>query len=282
MPQYSVITPAHRAKDTIAASVNSLLRQDLQDWELLVISDDGTDYAEVLEASEIADPRIRHLDTGAIGSGSSNARNTGLEAASADWIAILDADDLMLPGKLTALQIALEAHPLVSTGLSVMDASGHQLRTVGIGPDQMLKPADYKFTCFSMDSMIAYDRRQGDPRYDVDLPCLTDLDLILKLFAGRDHCLHLGGAWHAYVKQPVSISNGPGTSKRMVETKLKMLERLKSGQYPMLDPEGPAGFIRFLECSLEAERSYEQELKANPSLLFEDHIEPFLKASVTS
>lgn len=282
MPRFSVIMPAFKAQKTIAATVRSLLVQDVTDWELLVISDDGADYDAELADHRIADPRIRHLSTGALGTGSSNARNVGLDAACADLIAILDADDLMMPGKLTVMAKALEMHPLVSTGLSVTDSAGKPLRTVGVGPDQDLSPAAYKFTCFSMDSMIGYDRRQGDPRYDATLPCLTDLDLILKLFATRSHCFHLGAAWHVYVKQAVSISNGPGASDKMAETKSLLLERLRTGHYPMCDGQGADGFIRFLTLSLRAEADFGRALNADPCVLFEDHIEPFLKASVTS
>lgn len=282
MPHFSIIMPAFRAQTTIATSIGSLLGQDFADWEAMVISDDGTDYAAVLASKGISDTRIRLLSTGATGTGSSNARNVGLEAATADHIAILDADDLMVPGKLTALAEALKTHTLVSSGLSVTDAAGNQLRTVGVGPDKILAPAAYKFTCFSMDSMIAYDRRLDDPRYDAGLPCLTDLDLILKLFATRTHCFHLGAAWHVYVKQTMSISNGPGTSAKIAATKLLMLDRLRDGHYPMLDDQGPAGFIAFLRLSLKAEQNFGEALAGDPALLFEDHIEPVLRASVTS
>lgn len=282
MPHFSVIMPAYKAELTIGQSISSLLQQDLADWELMVISDDGTDYEAVLAGENISDQRIRYLTTGATGTGSSNARNVGLDAATSDLIAILDADDLMMPGKLTAMSAALAQSSMVSTGLSVTDAAGQELRAVGVGSDKILSPADYKFTCFSMDSMIAYDRRHGDPRYDATLPCLTDLDLILKLFATRKTCRHLGDAWHAYVKQASSITNGPGTSARIAATKVLMLDRLRAGHYPMLDQSGPEGFIRFLNLSLQAEKTYGPALEADPTLFFEDHIEPLLSTSVTS
>lgn len=282
MPFFSIIMPAYRAQNTITGSIRSLLAQDFSDWEVMVIADDGGDYEEMLERQGITDPRIRHISTGEVGSGSSHARNAGLDVASADRIAILDADDWMMPGKLSAMAEALDTHGMVSTGLSVTDADGLELRTVGTGPDRLLAPADYKFTCFSMDSMIAYDRRQGDPRYDRDLPCLTDLDLILKLFATRSACWHLGQAWHVYVKQPVSITNGPGASARIARTKVRMLERLRAGHYPMWNEGEPDGFIRFLELSLQAEKNFGAALSANPSILFEDHVEPVLMAAMTS
>lgn len=274
----SVVMPAFRAGATVAASVSSLLAQEHRAWELLLVADDGADYEAVLGRAGIADPRIRHLSTGRVGSGSSAARNEGLDAARTHWVAMLDADDRFAPGKLAALAAALPAHPLVSTALRVTDAAGATLRHVGTGPDRDLPAAGYKRVNISMDSMIGFDRRAGDPRYDESLPCLTDLDFVMRLFAAVPACRHLGAPLHDYVKQEVSISNGPGVAARMVATKRLLLGRLEAGDYGFAAPGAAAGFIGFLGRSLEAEESYEAALAARPGLLFEDHLEGFLGA----
>jgi glycosyltransferase involved in cell wall biosynthesis len=270
---FSIVMPAYRATETIHASVRSVLAQEFGHLEVLIISDDGIDYEAVLWG--LTDPRLRFLSTGGMGTGSANARNVGLDAAQMDMIAILDADDRFLPGKLSRFAEALKSHALVSCALSVTSADGTPLRTVGAGMDKVLTGADYKTVNISMDSMIAYDRRVADPRYDRDQPCLTDLDLLLKLFAGVQSCFHIGVPLHQYVKQSVSISNGPGVAERMIDTKKLILGRLGAGTYG-LSAEAASGFARFLETSLEAEKSYEAALSARPGLLFEDHLEAFL------
>ncbi|WP_127145073.1 glycosyltransferase family 2 protein [Pelagibacterium montanilacus] len=273
----SVVMPAYRARPTIARAVKSLLDQTHTAFELVVVSDDGVDYAAVLEDAGIADPRIRHVSTGAVGSGSPPARNLGLEHARHDLCAILDADDRFAPQKLALMVPAALEHGLASCALTITDATGRPLRTVGAGPDRLLGPGEYKFTNLSMDSMLVYDRRRADPRFDPALPCMTDLDFLLRLFAGIARCLHLGSPLHDYVKLPVSVSNGPGVAARMIGAKTLIRERLAAGAYRLADPDGIAGMDRFLAISLAAERSFDAAAVPQPAL-FEDHLEPMLSA----
>lgn len=268
--------PAFRAEATIAASVASVLTGDFADFEILIIADDGTDYRKHLDEEGLTDPRLRFLSTGGSGTGSSRARNVGLDAAQSRYIAILDADDLFLKEKLAQIAPVVRTHGFVSTALDVRNAERGHLRYVGAGDDRLLTAAAYKFTNLSMDSMIAYDRHVADPRYDEGQDCLTDLDLVLKLFGSFDACFHLGTPLHAYVKQGLSISIGAGASDRYLRMKRIMIGRLMEGHYPMRDRDGAAGFFRFLEASLRAERDFAIAQGKTPGLIFEDHLEAYL------
>ena len=272
----SIIMPAFRAEQSIAGAVASVLAQTHADWELLVIADDDKDYAAVLAKAGIADARIRHFATGATGSGSSPTRNVGLDKARYAIAAMLDADDRMLPDKLARALPHLAAHGIVSTALRVETADRYFLRTVGEGPDRVLDPGSYKFVNLSMDSMLVYDRTRADPRYDPSFPCLTDIEFLLKLWAGSRTVYHLGTPLHVYAKQPVSISNGPGAGAAMIATKKRLLAALAAGSYPLADESGRTGLMDFYRRSLLAEDSYGARLAERPGLLFEDHLEPLL------
>ncbi len=78
------------------------------------------------------------------------------------------------------------------------------------------------------------------------------------------------------------MSNGPGVTEKMIRSKREMLRRLETGFYPMADPAGPAGMAAFLRISLRAEETYPAAVAAKPGLLFEDHLEPLLRAVSTS
>ena len=273
----SIIMPAFRAEATIPRAVASALAQTYPHFELIIVSDDGADYEAVLGRSGIADPRIRHLDSGLCGGGSPPARNVGLDAARHRIAAILDADDAYKPEKLATMVPLALLHGLASCALDVTLSGGTHLRHVAKGEDRLLTPGAYKFTNFSMDSMLVHDRRRADPRYDPGLPCMTDLDFLLKIFATVPACFHLGTPLHDYVKMPVSVSNGPGVTERMIATKHRLRRRLAEGFYPLADPTGIAGLDRFLAISLEAEQSYAPRPGANPPELFEDHLEPRLR-----
>ncbi len=272
----SIVVPAFRAEASLKRAVTSALVQTHRNWELIVVADDAADYEAVLGREGISDQRIRFLATGNVGSGSPPARNLGLEAAQHRYAAILDADDAFFPEKLARCLPLLKEHAIISCALQVADERMTPLRTVGEKRDGILEVGAYKFTNISMDSMLVYDRRVADPRFDAGFPCLTDIDFLLKLFAHSDHVYHLGTPLHYYVKQKDSISNKPGASAVMVETKNRLLALLERGAYPLAEEAGRAGLIAFYRQSLKAEETYASLLAAKPDLLFEDHLETHL------
>src|SRR3569833_1067539 len=270
----SVITPAYKAERWIVACVKSVLAQTWQDWEHVIISDDGTDYGAFLAKAGVHDRRLKFLSSGTVGGGASRARNVALDAITTEYAAILDADDRFKPGKLAHAVDALQHHAFVSVALDEFDETDLRLRLVGVGPDKALSPALYKWTCLSMDSMILWDRRKTDARYALEHTTMTDQELMLQLYRTVPASYHLGTPLHDYLKLSVSMSNGPGVTEKMIRSKREMLRRLETGQYTMADPAGPAGMAAFLRLSLRAEEPYPAAAAAPPGLLFADPLEP--------
>ena len=125
----SVVIPAYRAQATIARAVESVLAQSVSDWEGVVVSDDGADYAAVLRTAGIADERLRFASTGGVGSGCHRARNTGLAAARGHFITALDADDLLLPGHLETLRpIAAKSGAAFANVRVIAEAGGAEIQ----------------------------------------------------------------------------------------------------------------------------------------------------------
>lgn len=89
--------PAYNAARTISMAIESVLKQNYPQWELLVINDGSNDATEEIVQSYL-DPRIRLIQQRQ--QGVSAARNKGLQEALGSWIAFLDADDLWLSHKL--------------------------------------------------------------------------------------------------------------------------------------------------------------------------------------
>ncbi|HTJ56030.1 MAG TPA: glycosyltransferase family A protein [Devosiaceae bacterium] len=278
----SVVMPAYRAEPYIAGAVRSVLAQTFSNWLLVIVSDDGEDYEAVLAAEGIADRRCRFVSSGGIKSGVSAAKNAGFDAVTTNYVAILDADDRFKPQKLELVAKALAEHAIVSTALDVTDVAGRSLRHVGVGPDRVLTAGRHKWTNISMDSMIAWDRRRVDGRGDPTLPNMTDLDFLMRLYRTSATSFHIGAPLHEYVKQPNSASNAAGFTERMLTAKQMLRDGMAKGDYPMADPGAVAGLDAFLEVSMEAERRYPEALGKSPGLLFEDHLEPLLRASATS
>ncbi|MCJ0741622.1 glycosyltransferase family 2 protein [Pedobacter montanisoli] len=100
-PLVSIITPCYNSADFITATLNSVLEQSYQNWELIVIDDQSKDNTcELVEAFSKQQPKIRLIKLEKNG-GVANARNVGLEAANGKYIAFLDSDDIWLGEKLT-------------------------------------------------------------------------------------------------------------------------------------------------------------------------------------
>ena len=97
-PKVSVILPVHNRADVLGRAIDSVLAQELGEFELLVIDDGSTDESLTV-ARSFADPRIRIVELGE-NRGGNVARNAGIRAAQAPLIAFLDSDDRYLPNKL--------------------------------------------------------------------------------------------------------------------------------------------------------------------------------------
>jgi glycosyltransferase involved in cell wall biosynthesis len=104
----SVVVPAHNAETYIEAAVRSALSSDLPALEVLVV-DDGSADRTVEIVRGIGDPRVVLVEIAASG-GAARPRNVGIARARAPYIALLDADDLLKPGKLSTAVAALERH----------------------------------------------------------------------------------------------------------------------------------------------------------------------------
>jgi glycosyltransferase involved in cell wall biosynthesis len=92
-PLVSVIVPVHNRGSMIELAVNSVLRQGIQDIEVLIVDDASTDDTRsIVRALEKIDNRVRLIEHDC-NKGAQAARNTGIRNASGDWIAFLDSDD---------------------------------------------------------------------------------------------------------------------------------------------------------------------------------------------
>jgi glycosyltransferase involved in cell wall biosynthesis len=106
----SILLPYRDAAGTLDAAVNSLVAQDLADWELLLIDNGSTDEGPATARRWAAhDPRIRLLHEPR--TGIAHALNTGLGSAGGAYIARMDADDVCHPERLAKQAAYLDTHP---------------------------------------------------------------------------------------------------------------------------------------------------------------------------
>ncbi len=142
----SVVIPAYNAGKYIGRAIDSVLAQTHQADEIIVVDDGSTDNtAEAVQSYGEKIHFIRQENAGA-----SVARNTGIEAATGEWIAFLDADDEWLPDKLKLQTEHLRRNPdlMWTTGNFIRcycdknqqqdDLSGERLRNAkaAMGPKE--------------------------------------------------------------------------------------------------------------------------------------------------
>ena len=103
----SVVIPAYNAEKFMARSIDSLLAQTRPVDEIIVVDDGSTDgTAEVIQ---YYGGKVRYIYQD--NAGVSTARNTGIHAASGDWVAFLDADDTWRPEKTQIQTDLLKRNP---------------------------------------------------------------------------------------------------------------------------------------------------------------------------
>tara|TARA_R110002049_G_scaffold282197_2_gene461999 strand:- start:565 stop:1506 length:942 start_codon:yes stop_codon:yes gene_type:complete len=89
-PKFSVVIPLYNKQDHIITSVESVLLQSFDNFEILVVDDGSTDNS-CAKLENITDPRLKilHKSNGGV----SSARNMGIKHAQGEYVAFLDADD---------------------------------------------------------------------------------------------------------------------------------------------------------------------------------------------
>jgi glycosyltransferase involved in cell wall biosynthesis len=135
----SILMLTYNRSAFIARAIDSVCRQSLRDWELIIVQDGANSQTEaIVSARAAAEPRIRYLQRGVVGP-VSVASNFGLALASGEYIAILDDDDAWSePDKLARQVDFLDRHPeyvACGGGYILIDQEGRQRGT-------FLKPED--------------------------------------------------------------------------------------------------------------------------------------------
>lgn len=123
-PKVSVLVSAYNAMKYLPKTINSVLAQTYQDFEIVIVNDGSSDNIGSW-FERLADQRVRLVSQS--NQGLASARNAGLAEAKGEYIAFIDADDLWLPTKLEKQVNVLNGNSeigLVYTWVSLIDENG--------------------------------------------------------------------------------------------------------------------------------------------------------------
>jgi glycosyltransferase involved in cell wall biosynthesis len=185
MPRATILTAVFNCEDYIALAVESALAQTERDIEVLVIDDGSTDRtAEILASYD--DPRLGILrrERG----GQARALNIGLASCRSAYVAILDADDVVLPDRVRLQADFLDANAeIVLVGSRFrpsIDAKGDPIGRAVLPMNVENMIADLqKFITPMFHSSVMYRKSAvlAVGGYDESLVCNKDTDLYTRL-----------------------------------------------------------------------------------------------------
>jgi glycosyltransferase involved in cell wall biosynthesis len=131
----SVVIPVFNRADTVEQAIRSVLAQTAPAHEIVAVDDGSSDGSPDVVAG-LGDPRVRLVRQPNGGAGS--ARNRGLDEATGDWIAFLDADDWWTGARLESAASALASRPDVD----FMHANRHEVHSDGRSNASLTETAD--------------------------------------------------------------------------------------------------------------------------------------------
>lgn len=95
-PKISIIVPVYNAATTIVKCIQSLINQQLEEIEIIIVNDGSTDNSlEICQNLKKIDRRIKVIDV--INNGVSSARNIGIDSSTGKYIGFIDSDDWAEP-----------------------------------------------------------------------------------------------------------------------------------------------------------------------------------------
>jgi len=216
-PLISVVMANYEAGPKLDPAMASVLGQTIADIEVLVCDDaSGDDSLERIARFAAADPRVRLIPAEANG-GPAQARNRGLEAARGEWIAIVDADDILHPERFERL-LAAARHfgaDIVADDLLHFHEDGSPSRLL-LGPEENLPfrvtierwlsaGTDGSPPLGYLKPLIRADRLAGI-RYDTTLRIGEDFDLVLRLIHAGAEMWVVPEPFYLYRRHKSSIS----------------------------------------------------------------------------
>jgi hypothetical protein len=181
-PKVSTIIPMYNAGETIAQAIGSALSQGIDELEVLVVNDGSSDDgAEVVRSIAARDGRVRLIQQA--NAGAAAARNRGLDEARGEFVAFLDADDVLCDGAYQELLATMERQgtPAACGGFEMFtDAQGTLLMHTPPGPVLGLAEVIRANHVSSISQMVQRESI-GALRFDATLAGYEDQDLWIRL-----------------------------------------------------------------------------------------------------
>lgn len=203
----SIITPSYNSSRYISQTIESVLVQTYENWEMIIVDDVSPDHSnEIIEEYAKKDNRIKLIKLEK-NSGAANARNEGIQQAVGKYIAFLDSDDIWLPEKLTKQIEFMHKNEVVLCYSSyfIMDENSKQIGQFNISKTKVSYKELLK-TCIIGNLTAMYDAEQLGKFYMEDIGH-EDYTLWLKILKKIDNAYGIEKPLAKYRISKKSISS---------------------------------------------------------------------------
>ncbi|ENP8456992.1 glycosyltransferase family 2 protein [Photobacterium damselae] len=226
-PLVSVITPSYNCANTIEETINSVISQSFNDWEMIIVDDNSSDNScEIIRAFSEKDSRIKLVER-SWNAGPAIARNIAIENAQGRYIAFLDSDDTWHQNKLEKQIAFMQVNEveLSYTAYNRMDSEGNFL-----GAYKPITKVTYKDMLKSnrIGCLTAiYDTDKLGKVYMPNISKRQDLGLWLKILKKVDYAWGMDDVLADYLAvQSNSVSSNKFTAAKYQWRLYREIEKL--------------------------------------------------------
>lgn len=229
MPTVDIIMPAYNAAKYLPAAIESVMAQTYEDWRILLVDDGSTDKTEELiePIRQQLGPRLKYIKQE--NRGLPAARNAAIHHSSAEFLALLDADDVWLPNRLSDSLDCFKDHPSVGLTYGLItriDADGNILQTFPGNPKHAagkIAPYIYMRKVELPCPTITFRKKCMDEvgLFDESMRATEDRDLWLRIALRHDIGV-VPNVIAYYRTSPSSMSADP---QRMLKAQLQFIRK---------------------------------------------------------
>ena len=186
----SIIMPSYNTAPYIGETIQSVLNQTYQNWEIIIMDDCSTDNTDEVVAS-IKDERIKYFHNEK-NSGAAVSRNRALREAQGRWIAFLDSDDIWMPEKLEKQISFMESngYSFSYTNYEEIDVDGNSTGVKVTGPNKVTKTGMFNY-CWLGCLTVMYDAEKIGLIQIEDIKKNNDYAIRLQLYKKKGTCAYL-------------------------------------------------------------------------------------------
>jgi glycosyltransferase involved in cell wall biosynthesis len=215
------VLPAHNAEATIAQAIASTLQQSYADFELWVLENGSNDRTAAI-ARSFTDPRVKVFELGPVGF--QGALQYAIQNTSSEWLARMDADDLMFPDRLQVQMAVIKRRPelvVVGTAFALLTPFDHIFECVLSCKSQELDSDRMGWGRFFADPSAIFKRRTAlevggvDPEFTIG-----DVPLWFRLLT-RGKGWEIAEPLHLWRIQPHSMSKSADFASQALRARAK-------------------------------------------------------------